>query len=154
MSRRQKVLGRKESGPFLALPRSLLDSPEYAALSAYAVKLLCDLGAQLRGHNNGDLCAAWSLMRARGWKSRDTLDRAKLELEEAGVIVRTRQGGKHKPTLYALTFKGIDECEGKLDAHIKASAVPFNTWKKKTLTRPPCQSDTPTVSKQEVSHAN
>lgn len=154
MSRRQKVLGRKDSGRFLALPCSVLDSQEYARLSAYAVKLLIDLASQYRGKNNGDLAAAWSLMSARGWRSRATLDKARRELEEGGWIVRTRQGGRHKPTLYALTFKGIDECAGKLDAHIRPSPVALNTWKKKTLTRPPCQSDTPTVSKEEVSHAH
>lgn len=73
---RRKIVGRSDGGGFFALPNAVLESPNYRMLSAQAVKLLCDLGSQFKGANNGDLCATWSLMHARGWKSRDTLGHA------------------------------------------------------------------------------
>jgi hypothetical protein len=89
----QKAKARRETGPFLAVPRHVIDSPQYVALSAYGVKLLFDLYAQFRGNNNGDLSAAWSLMKQRGWHSKGTLSRAVKELLAGGWIIVTRQGG-------------------------------------------------------------
>ncbi len=77
--------------------------------------LLNDLGLQYRGANNGDLTAAWKIMQARGWRSRDTLGRALAELLHFGMIEKTRQGGLNRCGLYALTWHAIDECRGKLD---------------------------------------
>lgn len=140
---RQKTKGRKDSAPFLRLPKHILESEEYAQLSSIAVKLLVDLGSQFRGSNNGDLCAAWGWMKKRGWKSRDTLNRAQTELESSGWIIRTRQGGRHKANLFALTWLGIDECDGKLD--VPPTTVPSNRWRNNLVTRLPCQSSTHTV---------
>jgi len=126
----------------------MLQSPQWAALSAHALKLLLDLAAQHDGKNNGDLCAAWRLMAARGWRSRDTLGKALAELEESGWIVRTRQGGRHRASLYAITWRAIDDCGGKLDL-AQPGPVALNLWKLKTVSvarppaevaRPPCQS--------------
>ena len=143
----RKSKGRRESSPFLALPRHIVDSPQYAALAFPARSLLIDLFAQYRGNNNGDYSAAWRLMSPRGWRSRDTLGRALRELLQSGFIVKTRQGWRRVPCLYGVTWKGIDECGGKLD--MPANPVPLNTWKQKnSLTRLPCQLNTPTVSKQ------
>jgi hypothetical protein len=68
---------RRERGGFAALPHCLLESQVFVDLSARAVKLLVDLLAQFKGFNNGDLCMAWSVMKERGWKSRDTLNKAR-----------------------------------------------------------------------------
>jgi len=95
--------------------------------SKKARALLLDIGAQYRGNNNGDLAAPWSWMRARGWKSKDTLKRALDELLQAGMIELTRQGGLHCPNLYAVTWIGIDDCSGKLD--VKPNPVPSNLWR-------------------------
>lgn len=131
---REKSKNRKTTAAFLAIPKNLLDSEQYASLSAHAVKLFLDLGAQFNGKNNGDLCLAWSLMNPRGWKSKSTLHRAKDELMNTGFITLTRQGGKHVPSLYALTFKSIDECDGKLEVTPTITAP--NTWKKNTIAAP------------------
>ncbi len=124
---RQRAKGRMHSGGYLALPHALLNSPNYRGLSACAVKLLNDLGFQYRGSNNGDLCAAWRVMHARGWKSRDTLCRALAELRHTGMIEMTRQGGKNRCSLFALTWLAIDECGGKLDC--AATRVSSGLWK-------------------------
>ena len=128
---RARAKGRRESGPFAAIPFVLLESPEFAALSPKAVKLFIDLYTQYRGANNGDLTAAWRIMVRRGWKSRDTLERAKKELLGKGFIQITRQGGRNLPTLYAVTFREIDECGRKLD--VRPTNKPSNAWKKQSL---------------------
>jgi len=106
-------------------------SPEYAALSSRAVKALVDIYCQFRGSNNGDLCAAWSIMSRRGWTSKDQLAKSVRELLDRGWIEITRQGGRRIPTLYAVTFLGIDKCGGKLD--ISAHAAPSHLWKSAKL---------------------
>jgi hypothetical protein len=92
--------------------------------------LLFDLLAQYRGNNNGDLCAAWKLMQPRGWKSEETLHKAKLQLLEAGLMVETRKGARpNKASLYALTWYSLDECGGKLD--ISVQGFPRGAYKLK-----------------------
>lgn len=107
---------KRDSGGFLALPYSVVNGAAYLGLSAHARMLLLDLAAQYRGNNNGDLCAAFSMMKLRGWKSTHTLHAAKLDLIEAGLIAETRKGARpSKASLYALTWHALDDCRGKLD---------------------------------------
>ena len=113
--RRRLVKGRQTTGSFLGLPHHVLDHDNFRTLSPKATKLLIDIAAQYRGSNNGDLCATFSLMKKRGWNSNDQLDKAKKELIKRDVIQLTRQGGRNKCNLYALTWFPIDECNGKLD---------------------------------------
>ncbi|WP_231734527.1 hypothetical protein [Noviluteimonas gilva] len=113
------------------MPVEVLDSPAYCALSFKARALLLDLGAQYRGNNNGDMAAPWSWMKMRGWKSKDTLRRALLELLTSGMIEQTRQGGLHCPTLYAVTWLGIDECGGKLE--VQSTSVPSGRWRRQVV---------------------
>jgi len=125
--RRRRITGRRESGSFLAIPHAVLDAEAFRALHAPAVKLLLDLGSQYKGANNGDLCVAWQVMEQRGWRSRDTLTKAKRELLDHGLIELTRQGGLGRCSLYALTWRAIDECKGKLD--VPATSVASGCWK-------------------------
>ena len=92
--------------------------------------LLFDLAAQYRGDNNGDLCAAWKLMHPRGWKSEETLCKAKRDLLEACLIVETRKGARpNKCSLFALTWYALDDCGGKLD--ISAQSFPRGAYRLK-----------------------
>lgn len=125
---RERLKGRQNNGWFFRMPVEVLESPNYCALSFKARALLFDLGSQFRGKNNGDLAAAWSLMRKRGWKSKDTLQRALRELIDAGMIEQTRQGGLHCASLFAFTWLPIEECGGKLD--VRATLVPSSLWRK------------------------
>ena len=122
----EKSNNRKSSGRFLALPASVLNCANFIKLSAYGVKLIVDLGEQYNGKNNGDLCATWSLMVKKGWKSRSTLNHSLNELMHYRFIVKTRQGGQHAPSLYGLTWQKIDQCGGKLD--IKPTEAPLGWW--------------------------
>lgn len=125
---------RRKSKPFLQLPKEVICSTEFAQLNAHTVKLLVDLGAQYNGKNNGDLCAAFSLMSARGWSSKGTLYRSIIEARSLGFLKLTRQGGRHKASLYALSFFPIDECKGKLD--VRETTTAPNTWKGKKSSAP------------------
>jgi hypothetical protein len=113
------------------LPHAYLESEQYAHLSPRAVKALLDLASQFRGKNNGDLAATWSVMRRRGWTSKDQLYKGLQELLNLGWIVRTRRGGRDRtqPTLYAVTIWGINYCGGKLDAGIAIDPRPLLLWK-------------------------
>ncbi len=96
---------KRESGGFIALPFAVVRSPELAGLGPHAVKLLFDLLQQYNLRNNGDFSMSFEKgMRARGWKSKQTLNKARLELLESGFIVISRQGGLHQCSLYAVTF--------------------------------------------------
>lgn len=126
---RLRAKGRRESSSFIPIPHDILESEEYAQLSKNAAVLVfLDLYGQFRGSNNGDFTAAWTVMRKRGWKSKDTLYGAINEALAAGWIIKTRQGGKNKCSLYAVTWKPIDECGGKLD--MCATKVASADWKR------------------------
>lgn len=103
-------------------------SREYADLSPRAVKALVDLYTQFRGANNGDLCAAWTVMSKRGWTSKDQLAKALRELLDGGWITVSRQGGRRIATLYAVTWLPIDRCGGKLD--VRADPKPLHSWRR------------------------
>jgi len=116
---RLKSKGRKESGRFILLPLNVLDSQDFKALSGIAVKVLLNLLKQYNGSNNGDLSATFTLAKGWGLKSRTTLAKALRELQESNLIICTREGRFIKPggccSLYAISWKPIDECGGKLE---------------------------------------
>jgi hypothetical protein len=122
-----KSKGRASYTSFFGLPKEVMAHPNYIRLTPAAVKLLNDIGYQYNGNNNGDLCTAFSVMQARGWRSKDTLWRAIDCALHYGMILKTRQGGRHQATLYALTWKPIDECRGKLE--VAETRVAPGTWK-------------------------
>ncbi|WP_445146258.1 hypothetical protein [Dyella sp. Tek66A03] len=126
-SKFQKFRGRKESGTFLKVPTDVLGSPNFCTLSTKAKALVLDIGAKYNGHNNGDLAAPWSWMKERGWRSKDTLQRAIHELLSNGIVELTRQGGLHGPNLYAFTWLAIDQSKVRLD--VPATNVASGKWK-------------------------
>ena len=121
-----KQKGRAEKSIFFGLPHKLINTKKYRSLSSHAVKLMVDLGSQYRGFNNGDLCLSWSIMEQFGWRSRSTLFVAKNELLEAGFIINTRQGGRNRASLFAITWRDVDDCKGKLD--IDPAKVKRGQW--------------------------
>ena len=96
----------------------MLRSEDYRSLRGNAVKLLNALVFQFNGNNNGDLCAAWSVMHEQhGFSSKGTLTRALQELLDKNLIVKTRsslfQNPNNQCALYALTWLRRHECPGK-----------------------------------------
>jgi len=129
-SRYKNATEKRDGGGHVAIPFAVLNGAAYLSLNAYARMLLFDLASQYRGDNNGDLCMAWKLMHPRGWKSEETLGKAKRNLLEAGLIVETRQGMRpNKCSLFALTWYALDDCGGKLD--ITARSFPRGAYRLK-----------------------
>ena len=115
--KREKIKGRKESGRFVGLPFCVLKCDDYIGLSYKSKVLLIDLALQYNGKNNGDLTAAFAILKKRGWVREATIFTAVQELMVANLIIRTREGQFQNPhsrcALYALAWQPIDECLGK-----------------------------------------
>lgn len=143
-------------GKFVALPHAYIDTPQFAAMSGRALKLLIELELQYDGKNNGDLCATWGLMNKRGFSSAEQLGKARDELINNGWIMVSRQGGRHIPSLYALTYRGIDACGGKLD--VAPDPMPRHLWKpdnaKWREVRRPAPSRAPATSPRQAIRPN
>jgi len=116
-----------DGGSAFIIPHTLLRHPNFRRLSPFAHKLLHDLAAQYSGFNNGYLCASFSIMEEHGW-CKETLWRTVRELEHYNLIVRTQQGGKHKPNLHAFTWCRIDEKKDK-PLEVAPTMKPGNEWK-------------------------
>jgi hypothetical protein len=102
-------------------------------LSAYAKSLLIDIARQFMGSNNGALLCSRREMAKYGWKSMDTLTKAKQELLEAQLLFQTVQGQRpNKASWYAVTWQALDKLDG-LDA---GSALLFRRGAYKTTLAP------------------
>lgn len=131
---RRKHKGRTEGGGFVLIPWAVMDSDAWKACSAVAIKMLCELARQYNGRNNGDLSAAFSVLKKRGWASAGTISTALRELRHYGLIVLTRQGGLlmrdgggRTTSLYALTWQPVDACNGKHG--YPAGTAPPGLWR-------------------------
>lgn len=103
----------RDSGGFVALPWSVLDSPAYADLSHPARSLLLEIARQFVRDNNGRLLASAAYLVKRGWKSADVITRAKRELLAAGFIHETVMGHRpNKASWYAVTWRALDRLPG------------------------------------------
>ncbi len=131
---------RRISGAIAVIPHAVMNCDEYVGLSGSALRLLLEMARQYNGHsNNGDLTAAWSVMRERGFKSEATLQKAVRELMEKEFIVRTREGQFCNPgkrcALYALMWANVDECPGK-NLDIAPTKAPMRVFSAKITKRP------------------
>ncbi|MEC8810417.1 MAG: hypothetical protein VXY23_03795 [Pseudomonadota bacterium] len=118
---------RQNKTRFAGIPHHIMNCENYKHIGAWETRLLLELARQYNGSNNGDLSAPWSQLKNRGWKSKGTLNKAIKNLLRFGMIDRTRQGGKHKCSLYSLTWENIDECNGKLE--VAPTRKASNRWK-------------------------
>jgi len=103
----------RDQGGFIALPWSVLDCPAYARLSHPARALLFEVARQFVRDNNGRLLLSRAYMAKRGWKSADTVSKAKRELLAAGFIHETVMGHRpNKASWYAVTWRSLDKMPG------------------------------------------
>lgn len=124
-------MGRKRMANgehYAMLPVKVLMSDACRTLPNWAHRTLVAIAAQYRGNNGGDLAMTWSMGRKFGITSKGLLVLSLTMLLDRGLIQKTRQGGKKPlgPTLYALTWKPIDACGGKLD--VPPTTVPTHAW--------------------------
>jgi hypothetical protein len=103
----------RDSGGFIAVPWSVMDSPAYACLSHPARSLLLEFARQFVRDNNGRLLASRAYLAGRGWRSSDVIQRAKDELLAAGFIFETVKGQRpNKASWYAVTWRTLDRHPG------------------------------------------
>lgn len=129
----EKAKNRRESGAFIPFPCSVLRSDNFISMTKNGKAMLFDLCEQLRFKkggtvNNGDLCAAPSIMQKRGWNSNEAISFALQELLYYEFVILTRRGDHRRPHLYGVAWWAIDECAGKLDSGM-VSNIPGNGWK-------------------------
>ena len=118
---------------FYQIPRKVHRCADYRTLNGHAVKLLNALTFQFIGENNGDLTAAWTVMRdEHGFKSPETLNNAMKELINADLITKTRQGCLGRCSLYAVNWLKINPCDGKLEVQ-PTTIPPRHKWNQKAL---------------------
>ena len=117
----------KCKGSFMSMPYAVLDSGAYLSLTQKAKCLLYDMFRQYNGYNNGDFECTFKLMKKKGWVSKDTLSKACEELLQVGLLYKTRQGGRNQCSLFAVTWRPINDCGGKHD--VKPSGIALGYWK-------------------------
>lgn len=117
---KQRARATGKGGPvnsFAGIPRQVMRSEDFKALSSSAIRILIWLAYQYRGKNNGDLSATHSMAKQWGIKAKDTLTKGLRELMDRQLIIKTRHGRFVNPgsccDLYALVWQPIDPCEGK-----------------------------------------
>lgn len=133
-----------KSSTFSMLLHHVQDSGNYSKLPSRAVKLLVDILRFYNGRNNGDLAITMRLMKPLGWTSKDQLSKAMNELEHYGFLKKSRQGGRHLCSLYALTFFAVDDCGGKHD--LTSSKIPTNDWRVDQPNKPVFRKSLPRAS--------
>jgi hypothetical protein len=108
----QRKRGRKAKlPPFVMLPKWLLDSPAYAALSLPARAALVELLHVYDGFNNGTLGMSARRLAERLGCSPDTANRALHELDDIGFVDTMKIGSFSRKRLaseYRLTFHRCD----------------------------------------------
>lgn len=106
-----------KSGSFAGIPRIVMTTKSYRGLSTKAKALLIEMAFMLNKNNNGDISVSFAVMKKFGWKRNATIHKAVKELQEARLVMKTRDGAFRYPksvcALYAVTWRGIDECKGK-----------------------------------------
>lgn len=103
----------RDTGRFLALPYSVLESRAYLQLSHTAKSLLIAIARQYAGDNNGRLLTSVKCLSQWGWKSADVITRAKRELLAAGLIHETVKGRRpNRASWYAVTWYVLDRIPG------------------------------------------
>ena len=129
MSRRGRYkVDRRDAGAFIQIPLAVLNSAAYLGLSASAKVLLLDVVSQYKGDNNGKLLTGWRIMNEeRGWVSKDTLARAKIELLDSGLLVETRKGARpNRSSWCAATWWALDWTP---DMDIKEQSFPRGLYR-------------------------
>ncbi|WP_051237494.1 hypothetical protein [Ottowia thiooxydans] len=133
---RDKRPAKTYADKFVGVNLSLLNSPAYIALDRSSQALFFDLRVKLNGFNNGNINAALSELRHRGWTAPVTLAKALRQLEAAGFIAKTRatigvENGSKVCNLYRFTDLEVFE---NLKLHIDAMKPTHEYLAAKTLT--------------------
>lgn len=104
---------KRDGKTFVLLPYVVLESSGYRLASHPARALLIDIAMQYTGNNNGKLTACAKYLNAKGWRSNDTIVRARRELLDCGLLIETRKGGfPNTSAWFALSWLDLDQGQG------------------------------------------
>lgn len=87
---------------------NLLNSPAYRVIGYAAKTLFFDLRERINGSNNGNVNAALSELKHKGWKAPATLSKALYELRVMGFLSVTRAGGLKLGTRVCTLYRFTD----------------------------------------------
>lgn len=129
---RQKGRAGGDSNPFARLTVELLQSPACATLPHVAHRVLVALAAQYSGRANGSLSLTRRTAITYGLGSPQTLGASLAELEERGLIIRTRFGSRNPPrsALFALGWLHIDEPNRDDPHELSPTLVAPDGWRR------------------------
>lgn len=100
-------------GSYTPLPHAVLDSIAFMESSSSAKALLIEVLRQHNGSNNGHFQLFTGWLYTRGWKSAGTIQKAKKELIDRGLLVKTRAGGLNTGAdQFAVTWLDISNFAG------------------------------------------
>ena len=120
---------------FAMLPLSVLMSSAFKTLPVGYQRVLWLLAAQYLGDNNGDLALTRKQAANFGLNNERHRSHGLRALEARGLIVKTRQGGIASggklPTLWAITWRAIDYCEGMKLNVVRLPPLTWIDWSKK-----------------------
>lgn len=119
-------------GRWVRVPRCVVESLEYRALSYSARSLLFDIAVQTNGKNNGKLVACDSYLKPLGWTSNGTISKGLKELLASRILIQTRQG--MKPPYSQAAWFAIGWLD--LDVTMDLDIDPKNYRRFKTLLTP------------------
>ncbi len=138
--RRARHTGRKgeRSDTFVRMLHIVLCDETFKSLTPIAHKTLNYLASQCNGYNNGDLDICEKNAKKRDLRmSAASLRRGAKELLDAGFIELTRQGGRNRNSLYALSWYDIPYDPIKHDYSFRG---PTMRWQRQKSSSPVTQS--------------
>jgi hypothetical protein len=129
---RLKSKGRRgnEAEKFAYVPESVLRSMAGQTLPHAALKVLTILLVGRSRERNGTMCCSESYAAQFGVRSRDTVRRSLIELQQRGIIVVTRRVKAFKkwPTLFAVTWWPISYRDGEALSRPEDPTYDYLKW--------------------------
>lgn len=131
MSRKSISQRRRLSGNYSSIPDAMFKSDAYKSLKSQSRDILMFLIFQYNGDNNGDLTCTYEGGVLRAWNmsiGKRYFQKCLKELIDKGFIIKTTQGGRHKPSRFAVTIYAIDD-GGELVKPTGKAPAKFLGWK-------------------------
>lgn len=143
--RRARATGRRgeRADTFVPFLHTMLTHQAFLNLSPAAHKTLNYLASQCKRYNNGDLDICEKNAKRRGLQmSAASLRRGAKELLEVGFVELTRQGGRNRNSLYALSWYEIPYDPNKHDYEYRG---PTRRWLRQKSSSPMTQVESPVM---------
>jgi hypothetical protein len=138
VAKKRRGLGVASGEHYALLPREVLESAAYHAAPDWSRSVLIALAVQYTGTRNGSLALPVAEASALGVRQTWQLYAGLSLLDKCSLISCTRRGrleqGKKLASLFALTWRGIDEPRDGVtyDAGTRVCPVPSHAWAKWT----------------------